>query len=147
MTTKASIPPALYAISGLIPLTQSLFLWQSLVTAGVLIIVSVLVAYFSAPSAEHAKTAEDYGLTYRPIDMTLEPKAKPGEWLEYSPLLTILVVLLLGWYLVDVFRSSPQGALAALDLNTYNLIFSGLYVRELSNRVKGMDYRAAGAAA
>ena len=123
MTTKASIPPALYAISGLIPLTQSLFLWQSLVTAGVLIIVSVLVAYFSAPSAEHAKTAEDYGLTYRPIDMTLEPKAKPGEWLEYSPLLTILVVLLLGWYLVDVFRSSPQGALAALDLNTYNLIF------------------------
>jgi len=123
MTTKASIPPALYAISGLIPLTQTLFLWQSLVTAGVLILVSVLVAYFSAPSAEHAKTAEDYGLTYRPIDMTLEPKAKPGEWLEYSPLLTILVVLLLGWYLVDVFRSSPQGALAALDLNTYNLIF------------------------
>ena len=123
MTTKASIPPALYAISGLIPLTQTLFLWQSLVTAGVLILVSVLVAYFSAPSAEHAKTAEDYGLAYRPIDMTLEPKAKPGEWLEYSPLLTILVVLLLGWYLVDVFRSSPQGALAALDLNTYNLIF------------------------
>ena len=55
--------------------------------------------------------------------MTLEPKAKPGEWLEYSPLLTIAVVLLLGWYLVDMFRTSPQGALAALDLNTYNLIF------------------------
>jgi len=31
--------------------------------------------------------------------------------------------LLLGWYLVDLFRNSPQGALAALDLNTYNLIF------------------------
>jgi short-chain fatty acids transporter len=27
------------------------------------------------------------------------------------------------WYLLDVFRTSPQGALAALDLNTYNLIF------------------------
>ena len=27
------------------------------------------------------------------------------------------------WYLADVFRTSPQGALAALDLNTYNLIF------------------------
>ncbi len=26
-------------------------------------------------------------------------------------------------YLVDVFRTSPQGALAALDLNTYNLMF------------------------
>ena len=33
------------------------------------------------------------------------------------------MVLLLGWYLIDVFRTSPQGALAALDLNTYNLIF------------------------
>ena len=123
MTTKTSIPPALYEISGLIPLTQTLFLWQSLVTAAVLIIVSVLVAYFSAPSADNARTAEDYGVPYRPIDTSLEPMAKPGEWLEYSPLLTILVVLLLGWYLVDVFRSSPQGALAALDLNTYNLIF------------------------
>ena len=123
MTTKTSIPPALYEISGLIPLTQTLFLWQSLVSAAVLIIVSVAVAYFSAPSAENARTAEDFGVPYRSIDMSLEPMAKPGEWLEYSPLLTILVVLLLGWYLVDVFRSSPQGALAALDLNTYNLIF------------------------
>ena len=123
MTTKTSLPPALYEISGLIPLTQTLFLWQSLVMAAALIIVSVAVAYFSAPSAENARTAEDYGVPYRPIDMSLEPMGKPGEWLEYSPLLTILVVALLGWYLVDVFRSSPQGALAALDLNTYNLIF------------------------
>lgn len=123
MTTKASIPSALYNISGAIPLMQTLFLRQSLVTAGVLILVSVLVAYFSAPSPENAKTAEDYDLSYRPIDTSLEPMTKPGEWLEYSPLLTILVVVLLGWYLVDVFRTSPQGALAALDLNTYNLIF------------------------
>jgi len=28
-----------------------------------------------------------------------------------------------------------------------SLIFSGLFVRELAHRVKGMDYRAAGAAA
>jgi len=123
MATKTSIPPALFSISGMIPLTQTIFLWQSLVTAGVLILVSVLVSYFSAPSAENARTAEDYGLSFRPIDMALEPIANPGEWLEYSPLLTILVVVLLGWYLVDVFRTSPQGALAALDLNTYNLIF------------------------
>ena len=38
-------------------------------------------------------------------------------------MLTILVAALLGWYLIDVFRTSPQGALAALDLNTYNLMF------------------------
>jgi short-chain fatty acids transporter len=123
MTTKSAIPPALLAIAGVVPLTQTIFLWQSLVMAAVLLLASIFVSYFSAPSAENAKTAEDYGLAFEPIDMTLEPKAKPGEWLEYSPLLTIAVVLLLGWYLVDVFRASPQGALAALDLNTYNLIF------------------------
>jgi len=113
----------LLAIAGVVPLTQTIFLWQSLVMAAVLLLASVFVSYFSAPSAENAKTAKDYGLAFEPIDMTLEPKAKPGEWLEYSPLLTIAVVLLLGWYLVDVFRASPQGALAALDLYTYNLIF------------------------
>jgi short-chain fatty acids transporter len=123
MATKSAIPPTLFRISGLIPLTQTLFLWQSIVTTAVLIVVSVLIAYFSAPSAEHARTAESFGVKYEPISVLLEPKSKPGEWLEYSPLLNIVVAAMLSWYLLDVFRTSPQGALAALDLNTYNLIF------------------------
>ena len=123
MATKSAMPPSLFNISGLIPLTQTLFLWQSIATAFVLIVVSVVIAYLSTPSAENAKTVEAYGIQYEPIRSSLEPKTKPGEWLEYSPLLTVLVALLLGCYLVDVFRTSPQGALAALDLNTYNLMF------------------------
>jgi len=123
MATRGAIPPSLFSISGLIPLTQTIFLWQSIATTAVLIVVSVLIAYLSAPSAENARTAEHYGIHHEPIAIPLEPKTKPGEWLEYSPLLNILVAALLCWYLVDVFRSSPQGALAALDLNTYNLIF------------------------
>ncbi len=123
MATKSAIPPALFTISGLIPLNQTLFLWQSLTMAGVLIVVSVTVAYLSAPSEANARTAEAYGIEYEPVDKPLEEKTKPGEWLEYSPLLSVLVAALLLWYLVDVFRTSPQGALAALDLNTYNLIF------------------------
>jgi short-chain fatty acids transporter len=123
MATKGAIPPSLLLISGLIPLGQTIFLWQGLLTAAILIVVSVVVAYLSAPSEKNAKTAEDYGIQYESTDRPLEPRTKPGEWLEYSPLLTVLVALLLGWYLVDFFRSSPQGALAALDLNTYNLLF------------------------
>ena len=123
MATKGAIPPSLLNISGLLPLTQTIFLWPSLATAAVLIIVSTLVAYFSAPPPERAKTAEFYGLKYEPIQSSLLPRSKPGEWLEYSPLLNVIVALLLCWYLADVFRSSPQGALAALDLNTYNLMF------------------------
>lgn len=123
MATKSSMPPSLFNISGLIPLTQTLFLWQSIATTAILIVLSVLIAYLSTPSPENARTAESYGIDYQPIHSTLDERSKPGEWLEYSPLLTILVAALLCWYLIDVFRTSPQGALAALDLNTYNLMF------------------------
>ncbi len=123
MATKSAIPPKLLAISGLIPLTSTIFLWPSLLMTAVLIVTGVSVAYLSTPSAAQARTAESYGLRWEPFQLDLEPRTKPGEWLEYSPLLTILVAALLCVYLVDVFRSSPQGALAALDLNTFNLIF------------------------
>ena len=33
MATKGAIPPSLFAISGLIPLAQTIFLWQGLLTA------------------------------------------------------------------------------------------------------------------
>src|ERR1700694_3395793 len=52
MATKTAIPPSLLAISGLIPLRQSIFLWQGLLTALILIVVSVAIAYLSAPSAQ-----------------------------------------------------------------------------------------------
>jgi short-chain fatty acids transporter len=123
MATKGAIPPKLFEISGLIPLSQTLVIWPTLCTILVLIVASVIVAYWSAPSPEHAKTVESFGLKFEAVDMRMEPRQKPGEWLEYSPLLTILIVGLLGWYLVDLFRTSPRGALAALDLNTYNLMF------------------------
>ncbi len=123
MATRSSIPPKLFGISGLIPLTSTIFLWPSLLMAGVLMVAGVTVAYLSAPSAAKARTAESYGLEWKPFQLDLEPRTKPGEWLEYSPLLTILVGALLCVYLVDLFRTSPQGALAALDLNTFNLIF------------------------
>jgi short-chain fatty acids transporter len=123
MATKSTLPPKLFAISGLIPLTSTIFLWPSMLMAAVLIVTGVSVAYLSAPSAEKARTAESYGLKWEPFRLDLEPRTKPGEWLEYSPLLTVLVSALLCVYLVDLFRASPQGALAALDLNTFNLIF------------------------
>jgi short-chain fatty acids transporter len=123
MATRTAIPPKLLAISGLIPLTGTIFLWPSMLTAAILIITGVSGAYLSAPSEANARTVESYGLRWEPFQLELEPRTKPGEWLEYSPLLTILVAVLLCVYLVDVFHTSPQGALAALDLNTFNLLF------------------------
>ncbi|HTV65986.1 MAG TPA: TIGR00366 family protein [Bryocella sp.] len=123
MATKSAIPAALLNVSGIIPLRQTLFLWQSVTMAAVLVVVSVIVAYFSAPSAENARTAEDFGIDVGIAPRADEPRTKPGEWLEYSPLLSLIVGVLIVWYLIDFFRSSPAGALAALDLNTYNLMF------------------------
>jgi short-chain fatty acids transporter len=123
MATKGSIPPKLFEISGLIPLTQTLVIWPNFWTIVVLLVVSILVAYYSAPNPDRAKTAEDFGLKLEPPDMKLEPRQKPGEWLEYSPVLIILVGAMLVWYLIDVFQKAPTGPLAALDLNNYNLIF------------------------
>jgi short-chain fatty acids transporter len=123
MATKTAIPAGLFQIAGVIPLKQTLFLWQSLATAAVLIVLSTIIAYASAPSADKAKTAADYGIEYESSERKLEPRTRPGEWLEYSPLLSVLVAGLLVWYLATFFKQAPNGALAALDLNNYNLIF------------------------
>lgn len=123
MATRVAIPPSLYQISGVIPLTQTLFLWQSGIMAAILILVSVTVAWLSAPPPALARTAKDYGIDLATAPPEDEQPSKPGEWLEYSPILTILFGAVVSVYLFDVFRKSPNGALAALDLNTYNLMF------------------------
>jgi len=123
MATKTSIPAGLFQIAGVIPLKQTLFLWQGGAMAAILIVLSTFIAWASAPPPEKARTAADYGIEYESSERKLEPRTRPGEWLEYSPLLTILVAAILFWYLGAFFKQSPTGALAALDLNNYNLIF------------------------
>jgi short-chain fatty acids transporter len=122
MATKGSIPPMLYKISGTIPLEETLFTWQNLVMIVVLIVLSCWICYVSCPSAEKAKTAEMAGIHYQEdTDDEVGTPQTPGEYLEYSPVLTILIVLLGFGYLYHVF--STQGGLAALDLNVYNFMF------------------------
>jgi short-chain fatty acids transporter len=123
MATKSALPPTLLAISGVIPLSQTIFLWPSLVMTLVLMAASVTVAYLSTPSAEKAKTVSHFGIDQPEESRDHTGPKRPGDWLEHSPLLTITTGLLLCGYLVNVFRTAPQGALVALDLNTYNLIF------------------------
>jgi len=122
MATKASIPPALYKISGTVPLSETLLTWQNLVMIIVLEVLSIWICYVSCPSPDKAKTAEMVGIRYQ--DEKEEPVGKaetPGEYLEYSPILTIVIVILGIFYLYNVF--STQGGLAAMDLNIYNFMF------------------------
>ncbi|HEX7553407.1 MAG TPA: TIGR00366 family protein [Geothrix sp.] len=119
--TKGSIPPGLLAISGVITLKMTLFTWQNLVMILVLMILSVWICYVSTPTAEHAKTAEMAGITYQDTQDHIGTPQTPGEKLEFSPILTIVLVAIGLIYLFDVFRT--KGGLAALDLNTYNFMF------------------------
>ncbi|SHI74054.1 short-chain fatty acids transporter [Roseomonas rosea] len=118
----ASLPPAILQITGVLPFSETIFLWQSMVMALVLLVVSVIISWMSAPKGDQAVTAEKMGIDPQvPMD-ALPPRERPGEWLEYSPFLTvILVVLTLGWMLQEFTR---VGAIVAISgLNTYNLLF------------------------
>ncbi|WP_028935222.1 short-chain fatty acid transporter [Pseudonocardia spinosispora] len=118
----ASIPKSLLPITGVIPFRETIFTWQSMLLAGVIVAVCVIVAFFSAPPAELARTAADLGVAPdQPIDDSA-PRTRPGEWLEYSPLLTLVVVALTGGWAVQQF--ADQDPIVAISgLNTYNLLF------------------------
>src|SRR5437868_5921823 len=60
--TKSAIPASLLPITGVIPLTQTIFLPQNIALAAVLVIVSVIVAYVSAPHEAESRTAKMMGI-------------------------------------------------------------------------------------
>jgi short-chain fatty acids transporter len=120
MATPGSIPAALVKISGVIPLSLTIYTWQSAATAAILIVSSVTVGYLSVPQ-NSKKDAESFGVTDGLEIKSLEERKTPAEWLEYAPALSILVAILGLAYIAQVL--SVKGPLGALDLNTYNLLF------------------------
>jgi short-chain fatty acids transporter len=119
--TKGTIPPALLPITGVIPLSQTVFLWQSLTLAAILIAVSVAVAYFSAPSEANSRTAEEMGVHFDEPAPVVAPAATPAERLERSAILPRMVALMMAAFLGMEIIS--KGLMAALDLNNFNLAF------------------------
>jgi len=122
--TKSSIPASLLPITGVIPLTQTIFLWQSIVMAFVLIAISVAIAYYSAPRDEEAKTAAAMGVVFEPFVVEKAEAKTPGERAENSPLLSVLIAVLMLWFLVQQVRE--KGGFAAVDLNNFNFAFLAL---------------------
>ena len=121
MAAPASLPDAIERISGVIPLSQTLGLWQSLLIAAVLIIVSMGVAYYSAPGEADARGMKEMGVDYQPATQTIGRRETPGEWLEYSPLLTIIICTLGFLYLArEVVNNGPS---ILLELNHYVFTF------------------------
>ncbi|HEV8396937.1 MAG TPA: TIGR00366 family protein [Vicinamibacterales bacterium] len=121
MASPASLPDAIEKISGVIPLGQTLGLWQSLVVAAAIILVSMVIAYFSAPPPAQARSMADMGVSYTPAVRDTSTRQTPGEWLEYSPLLTLIVCALgFGYLIREVATAGPS---VILDLNHYLFLF------------------------
>jgi short-chain fatty acids transporter len=119
----ASLPKSLLPITGVIPFTETIFMWQSFVITAVLLVISVTIAIWSAPGPGNALTAEAMGIEISHEDeIKVPPPNRPGEWLEHSPALTILLVLLASGWLVYEF-SRQSAILAISNLNTYNFLF------------------------
>lgn len=118
----ASLPPGLLPITGVIPFSQTIFLWQSMLIAAILVVVSTVIAVASAPGRDSAVTAQDMGIDPAREDDALPPRTQPGEWLEHAPLLTVLIGLLAAGWLVQEFARQPW-MIAISNLNTYNFLF------------------------
>ncbi len=118
----ASMPPSLLAISGVIPFSETILLWQSLVLTVVLVVVSTWIAWATAPLPARAKTAADLDVALDQRKYALPPRSRPGDWLEYSPVLNVFLALMgAGWLWLEF---EGKGAISAVaSLNTYNLIF------------------------
>ncbi len=133
MASPGALQPAIRDIvahdglvpGGIIGFTHTIFLWQSLLSVAIEIVVVTGVMWLATPPASRAKTARMLG-----IDLGTEEAAEPqrpavippGAWLEHSPVLTWVIVGLGAWYLAQYFARAGD-PLNALNLNILNLIF------------------------
>jgi len=140
----SSMPPALARIvGGRIPLTETIFRWQSLVCVAVEIAVVAAVMWAFAPSAGAGSNAAslgvdlDDGASNRPADAGRESRGmssrrpasagggvRPGERLDRSPILLLPVVAFGFIYLARVVAGRAHtltDALNAIDFNIINL--------------------------
>ena len=119
---KASLPEPIYNLTGVIPFTETIFLPQSMIMTGVLIIVSIAIAFWSAPKGNSIKTIDDFSIGFEDEKKQSPVQKRPGDWLENSPILSILIVALgLIWMFNEFGKSNPINAISSL--NTYNFIF------------------------
>jgi short-chain fatty acids transporter len=148
MATPGALQPQIRAIvehggvvpGGIITFQHTIFLWQSIVSVIVEIIVVTTVMWLATPPAGQGKTARDLGIDLGPtlrqgsgqaqrsaptqtgVGADVRVRPAPGQWLEHSPLLTWLIVALGATYLVRYFVDAGD-PLNALNLNILNLAF------------------------
>ncbi|GLC94284.1 hypothetical protein Tamer19_36920 [Cupriavidus sp. TA19] len=138
--TPASLPPELLKISGVIPLGDTIFLWQNGVAILVMTVVAMFVAWATVPRGAAARTASDLGLN--PGKMFEEShdeqhaavESRPGDSFANSPLLTIAVGgLMIVWIVMKMMQIGIGATISSLN----NYLFISLTVAFLMHwRIK-----------
>src|SRR4051812_4814337 len=111
MATQASIPATLFKISGVIPLSQTIYSWPSMATVAIVITASTIVAFVTMPKSS-SKTAESFGVSEGFETPRMEPRSAPAEWLEYAPVLSLGIGILGIAYIAQIIAS--RGMVAAV---------------------------------
>ncbi len=116
--------PQMVPGAALLPLSHTIFLWQSLVSVLVETLVVTGTMIWLMPTGGQARSAEDLGITlptHEPTGGALPGASRPGEILEHHPVLSSLIVVLGIGYLALHFATAPR-VIEAITLNTVILI-------------------------
>jgi len=85
--------------------------------------VVMWIMWFATPTSSPRHSARALGIDLRDEELAAgERAAVPGQWFEYSPILTLFLVALGGTYLVRYFQQAPN-ALNAITINILNFSF------------------------
>jgi short-chain fatty acids transporter len=133
MATPGALQPQIREIvanagmvpGGIIPFRDTIFLWQSVVSVIVEMMVVTLVMWLAAPPPSRARTAADLGIDLGEREFAPSPRPQapsPGAWLEYSPILNLIVVAIGAVYLARYFGRAPE-PLNAITVNIINFMF------------------------
>jgi short-chain fatty acids transporter len=114
--------------TGVIALTHTIFLWQSLLSVAIEIVVVTLLMWWASPTEYSAVSAAELGVS---IDDALREdrsaaapeSSTPGQFLEHRSWLNMLFCIIGGGHLVSYFAQAPAGrALSAVNLNVVILV-------------------------
>ena len=140
MATPGAVQPQIRDIvsnggmiaGGIIPFRDTIFLWQSLASVLVEIVIVCTVMWLATPPASKAKTAAMLGINLGPpfdaaddasaVRRAQVKRLPPGAWFEHSPILSVILVLMGGLYIVRYFGRSAE-PLNAITINILNFTF------------------------
>lgn len=114
---------------GIIPLRETIFLWQSLASVVIEIALVALVVWAYTPPPSRARSAASLGvdLSTSPLSAHVHapkraPPVTPAEWLEHTPVLNVFVFALGAAYLAQLLIATTD-KLGAIDIGPINLAF------------------------